>query len=154
VAWRAMWRAIGSSRVFTPVARRLVRTDRWISRVSGGRLVSLGMAPSLLLTTVGRRSGQQRQNPLQYVSDDGDYIVVGSNWGQLVDPGWVHNLGARPQATVMVDGRELPVVAEETTGAERERLWRCFTEQWPGYAEYERTAGGRVLRIFRLTVSS
>jgi deazaflavin-dependent oxidoreductase (nitroreductase family) len=149
-----MWRSVGSRRVFTPVARRLVRADRWISRVSGGRLVSLGMAPSLLLTTTGRRSGQPRQNPLQYVSDGGGWVVVGSNWGQLVDPGWVHNLGAQPKATVTIDGRDRPVVAEETTGAERDRLWRLFTEQWPGYAEYERTSGHRVLRIFRLTASS
>jgi deazaflavin-dependent oxidoreductase (nitroreductase family) len=147
-----MWRLVGRKRMFTPLARRLVRADRWISRVSRGRLVSLGMAPSLLLTTTGRRSGQPRQNPLQYVSDGGDYVVVGTNWGQPADPGWVHNLGARPEATVTIDGRMLAVVATELTGVDRERLWQQFTQQWPGYAEYARTCGGRVLRIFRLTV--
>lgn len=150
MVWRSFWRAVGSIPGFTPLARRTVTLDRWVSRVTRGRVVALGMAPGLLLTTVGRKSGQRRQSPLQYVADGPAYVVVGSNWGGATAPGWVHNLRADPHATITVGGRDIAVEAQEATGEERERLWRLFVEQWPGYARYREQASHRTLRIFRL----
>ena len=43
--WRRAWRAVGAWPGFTPVARRLVTVDRWLGRVTRGRVVALGMAP-------------------------------------------------------------------------------------------------------------
>jgi hypothetical protein len=83
---------------FAAVARRLVGADRLIGRLTRGRVVALGLVPSLIITTVGRRSGLPRSNPLVYVRDGGAYVVVGSNWGQLRLPAWVHNLRAAPEA--------------------------------------------------------
>ncbi|WP_221329581.1 nitroreductase/quinone reductase family protein [Actinoplanes sp. L3-i22] len=150
VVWKGFWRAVGSIPGFTPVAKRTVTLDRWLSRVTKGRVVALGMAPSLLLTTVGRKSGQERKSPLQYVADQGAYVVVGSNWGGPNAPGWVHNLRAKPAATITIGGRDLAVEAQEATGDERERLWQLFVDQWPGYARYREQAAHRTLRIFRL----
>ena len=149
--WKAMWRAVGGWPVFTPVARSLVGVDRWLGRLTRGRVVALGMAPSLVLTTTGRRSGQPRSNPLQFVRDGGDLIVIASNWGGTNDPGWAWNLSADPRARVLLGGRELPVVAHEAEGADRDRLWRLIVDQWPGYQAYETRASHRRLRIFRLT---
>jgi len=149
--WRKLWRAAGASKGFTPVARRLVGIDRWLGRVSRGRVVALGMAPSLMLTTTGRKSGQPRSQPLLYVRDGGDLIVIASNWGGEKDPGWAWNLRADPHARVTLDGRELAVAARETDGPERERLWRLIVDQWPGYETYRTRASHRHLRIFRLT---
>ncbi|MFC7534199.1 nitroreductase/quinone reductase family protein [Actinoplanes sp. GCM10030250] len=129
----------------------MVDADRWLSRVTRGRVVALGMAPSLLLTTTGRRSGQPRSSPLQYVSDGSDYIVIASNWGGEKDPAWSFNLRAEPRALVTVGGREVAVTARETEGAERERLWGKIVDQWPGYETYRTRASHRKLRIFRLT---
>ncbi|MBB4743684.1 deazaflavin-dependent oxidoreductase (nitroreductase family) [Actinoplanes octamycinicus] len=151
--WRKFWRAVGDAPVFTPVARRVVALDRWLSRVTKGRVVALGMAPGLLLTTVGRRSGQPRQSPLQFVADGEAYVVVGSNWGGEKAPAWVHNLSAQPHATVTVGGRDIPVEAREATGDDRERLWQAFVDQWPGYRRYRETAAHRTIRIFRLIPS-
>lgn len=150
MVWRSFWRSIGSVRGFTPIAKRTVVADRWLSRVTRGRVVALGMAPGLLLTTVGRKSGQERKSPLQYVSDGDAYVVVGSNWGGPNAPGWVHNLRANPRATITTGGRDIVVEAHEAGDEERERLWQMFVEQWPGYARYREQAAHRTLRIFRL----
>jgi deazaflavin-dependent oxidoreductase (nitroreductase family) len=150
VVWKSLWRVVGSIPGFTPVAKRTVTIDRWLSRVTRGRVVALGMAPGLLLTTVGRKSGQERKSPLQYVRESDAYVVVGSNWGGPHAPGWVHNLRAEPRATVTIGGRDIAVEAHEATDEERERLWQLFVDQWPGYARYREQASHRTLRIFRL----
>ncbi|TQS43690.1 nitroreductase/quinone reductase family protein [Cryptosporangium phraense] len=136
--------------MFAPIASRLIVVDRWLSRVSKGRVVAVGMAPSLLLTTTGRRSGEHRRNPLQYARDGDAYVVVGSNWGRDATPGWVHNLRADHRAAIALGGRTLPVLAQEVSGAEHERLWHLLLDQWPGYALYVERAPHRVFGIFRL----
>jgi deazaflavin-dependent oxidoreductase (nitroreductase family) len=152
--WRRLWRSLSTRRWFTPAARALVPADRLLSRITRGRVVALGMAPSLLLTTVGRRSGQRRSVVLQYLSDGAAFVVVGSNWGQPHDPAWALNLIDRPAAVVTVDGRDIPVVAQQVRGAERVALWERIVEQWPGYRGYEATAGAREIRVFRLVESA
>ncbi|MBB2946440.1 deazaflavin-dependent oxidoreductase (nitroreductase family) [Actinoplanes lutulentus] len=149
--WRRMWRAVGAWPGFTPLARRTVTLDRWLGKVTRGRVVALGMAPGLILTTTGRRSGLPRSNPLQYVGDGQTFVVIASNWGGDTDPAWSWNLRADPAATVTVDGREVPVLAREAEGDERQRLWDAFVRQWPGYEGYRTRAPHRKLRIFRLT---
>ncbi|GIM91024.1 nitroreductase/quinone reductase family protein [Paractinoplanes toevensis] len=149
--WKRMWRAVGAWPGFTPVARSLVGVDRWLGRITRGRVVALGMAPSLLLTTTGRRSGQLRSSPLQYVRDGDDLIVIASNWGGPNDPGWAWNLRADPRARVLLDGSDVAVTAHETQGADRDHLWQLITDQWPGYQAYRTRASHRQLRIFRLT---
>jgi deazaflavin-dependent oxidoreductase (nitroreductase family) len=135
---------------FAAVARRLVRLDRTIGRLTRGRVVAMGIAPSLVITTTGRRSGQPRRNPLLYVRDGDTFVVVGSNWGQQHHPAWVLNLRHYPDATVTVKGRDIPVRARAMTGAERERLWRKLVAAWPAYEDYVRRAAGRDLPVFRL----
>ncbi|WP_433378647.1 nitroreductase/quinone reductase family protein [Actinoplanes sp. CA-142083] len=152
--WRKMWRAVGSWPGFTPMARSLVGVDRWLGRVTRGRVVALGMAPSLMLTTTGRRSGLPRSNPLQYVRDGESLIVIASNWGGEKDPAWAWNLRANPAAHVTLGGRELPVTAVEAEGEDRRRLWNLIVDQWPGYEAYRTRASHRTLRIFRLSLSN
>lgn len=141
---------MGHGRTFARVARLLVPADRLVGRLTGGRVVALGLVPSLLLTTTGRRSGQPRSTPLLYVPDGDGYVVVGSNWGQTHHPAWALNLFAEPAAEVRVGGAPVPVRARLATGAERDRLWRLLVDQWPAYETYVRRAGGRDIPIFRL----
>ncbi|HEY0697805.1 MAG TPA: nitroreductase/quinone reductase family protein [Micromonospora sp.] len=141
---------LGHRRWFATVGRALVPVDRLVGRLTRGRVVALGLIPSLVLTTTGRRSGQPRSNPLLYVRDGDAFVVVGSNWGQAQQPGWVLNLLADPTATVDVSGRRVPVRAALVTGEERDRLWRLLVASWPAYQTYLTRAGGRQLRVFRL----
>jgi deazaflavin-dependent oxidoreductase (nitroreductase family) len=141
---------LGHWRWFGAIARPLVPIDRLIGRLSRGRLVALGLAPALILTTTGRRSGRPRRSPLLYVRDGPAFVVVGTNWGQVHPPAWSLNLLADPQATVAVGGWQIRVRASVVTGPERDRLWRLLVRQWPPYDTYPTTAGGRQIHLFRL----
>jgi deazaflavin-dependent oxidoreductase (nitroreductase family) len=146
----ALARRLGHRRWFAAAGRLLVPADRLVGRLTRGRVVALGLIPSLVLTTTGRRSGRPRSNPLLYVPDGDAYVVVGSNWGQPRQPSWALNLLAEPAAEVLRKGRRTPVRAELATGAERERLWRLLVTEWPAYHTYERRAGDREIQVFRL----
>jgi deazaflavin-dependent oxidoreductase (nitroreductase family) len=149
--WVRVWRAAGTHSAFTAVARRLVSADRWLGRITHGRLVAAGTAPALLLTTTGRRTGQPRTVPLQYFRDGGDFVVIASNWGGRHDPAWALNLLATPGAVVTAGGRDVEVHATPTGGSDHDRLWSLFVDQWPGYETYRHRAPHRTFRIFRLT---
>ncbi|WP_406067229.1 nitroreductase family deazaflavin-dependent oxidoreductase [Micromonospora sp. NBC_01638] len=143
-------RRVGHHRWFGAAARLLVPADRVVGRLTRGRVVALGLIPSLVITTTGRRSGKPRSNPLLYVPDGDAYVVIGSNWGQTQHPGWALNLLADPGAEVYVKGLRVPVHADPATGAERDRLWQLLVAEWPAYRTYVQRAGGREIRIFRL----
>jgi deazaflavin-dependent oxidoreductase (nitroreductase family) len=143
-------RRLGHRRWFAACTPLVVPADRLVARLTRGRVVALGLIPSLLITTTGRRSGQPRSNPLLYVPDGDAYVVIGSNWGRPEHPAWSANLLAEPAATVTVRGTRVPVRARLVDGAERDRLWRLLVAEWPAYQTYVRRAGGRDIRIFRL----
>lgn len=143
-------RRLGHHRWFGAAGRLLVPADRLVGRLTRGRVVALGLIPSLVITTTGRRSGKPRSNPLLYVPDADAFVVTGSNWGQPRQPSWVLNLLAEPAAEVTLKGRRVPVRAELASGAERDRLWRLLTTEWPAYRTYAERAGDREIRIFRL----
>lgn len=143
-------RRAGHRRGFARMGRLLVPADRLVARLTKGRVVALGVLPSLLITTTGRRSGQPRSNPLLYVPDGDAFVVIGSNWGQRHQPAWALNLIADPAAVVCLRGSRIPVRARLTDGTERDRLWRLLVDQWPAYETYVRRAGDREIPIFRL----
>lgn len=128
----------------------LVPADRITARLTGGRLVALGLVPSLLLTTVGRRSGRPHHTPLLGVPDGDAIVVIGSNWGGPRQPAWALNLLAQPEATVTRGGQRFPVRAHRLAGAERDRAWLLALRHWPAYRTYAARAGERELYVFRL----
>lgn len=150
MVFRSIAKRLGHYQWFARTGRFLVPADRFVSRLTKGRVVALGLVPSLLLTTTGRRSGRLRSNPVSYVRDGDSFVVIGSNWGRPEHPGWSSNLLAHPRAMVSVDGRAVPVRAVLVTGPDRARLRDRLVQLYPAYATYEKRAAGRHLRIFRL----
>ncbi len=113
----------------------------WIYRTSGGRLLGsmMGM-PVLLLTTKGRKTGEQRTRALMYLPKGDACVVIASFAGEPKHPAWWLNLQADPHATVERRGVVTRVVAREAEGDERETLWREAVAAEGGYATYaERT---------------
>ena len=119
--------------------------------VSRGRTPLSGLGvPSLVLHTTGAKTGEPRDTALMYCPDGVEMLVTGSNFARDAHPAWTANLLKHPDAAVSIHGRRVPVRAALIPAGEREAVWRQLEENWPGYREYERTAG-RELRIFRLT---
>lgn len=137
---------------FSRLGQSVVPLDLALQRRTRGRIGLMRMigVPHLLLTTTGRRTGQPRSVPLQYLPHDGEYVVVASNWGKSHHTAWSANLLAEPQAVVSDRGRDVPVRARLLTGAERERAWQRLTEQWPAYDDYAERAANREIRLFAL----
>ncbi len=150
-------RAAGRTKVFSVVYRTVgPRMDPWLMRRSQGRVATrLYGLPALLLTTTGAKTGQRRDSPLLYLraGDDpaSDFVVVGTNFGQLHHPGWTANLLKEPTAEVEVGPVRLPVTARLADSADWQRLWPQFVAFYPGYANYLDRCGGREPRMFRLT---
>jgi deazaflavin-dependent oxidoreductase (nitroreductase family) len=153
MVFASLARRLGHRSWFARMGRFLVPADRLVGRLTRGRIVALGLLPSLMLTTTGRRSGRPRMTPLAYVADGDGYAIIASNWGQPHHPAWSGNLLANPAATVEVGGRRIPVRATLVDGAERERLRALLVRAWPAYVTYEHRAAHRRLRIFRLAPS-
>lgn len=121
------------------LAQKAVTTVHRIAYdVSGGRLGhTLVGNPVSILTTTGRKSGQQRATPLFVYPEGDDFIVVASNGGTATAPAWFFNLEANPTATVRVAGVDHAVRAEVMSPAEKAEWWPILTERYRGYASYQ-----------------
>jgi deazaflavin-dependent oxidoreductase (nitroreductase family) len=93
---------------------------------------------TLLLTTKGRRSGEERTTPLIYGRHDGEYLIVASRGGADDPPAWYLNLRAEPRAEIQVRDERFPVRARDATPDEKPELWRIMTAEWPDYDNYQR----------------
>jgi deazaflavin-dependent oxidoreductase (nitroreductase family) len=144
--------AIAGSSAFLAVAPRIFPPlDRFVYRVTGGRvLVSQMVLPALVLTTTGHKSGEPRTVPLATLPDGDSYLVVGSNFGRPNHPGWTTNLLQHPQASVTFRGSTRAVVASLLTDEEKAEVWPRLTAFWPSYDRYVERSH-RDLRVFRLT---
>lgn len=129
--------------------------DAAVARLTGGRrtLTSLltGL-PVVQLTTTGARSGKPRLAILVGVPHGEGIALIGSNWGQKKNPAWVYNLRANPRALLGRGGQPAqPYTARETTGDEREALWRKAVALYPGYARYAQSAAPRTIPVLLLS---
>ncbi len=93
--------------------------------------------PTLLLTTLGRRSGKPRRTALIYGQDGDRYLVVASKGGAEDHPLWYYNLLEHPEVEVQVGGDRFRASARPATSDEKPRLWKVMTAIWPAYDEYQ-----------------
>ncbi|MEU7766769.1 nitroreductase/quinone reductase family protein [Nocardia sp. NPDC049190] len=131
-------------RIISPLDRAILdRTD--------AKYTVLGPigAPVILLTTIGRTSGQPRTHPLLYVHGGDTLYVIGSNFGQDHHPAWTANLLANPIATVVISGERINVLATPVTGPDKDTVFTQFVDLAGAYAAY-RSRTTRDLRIFAL----
>ena len=104
----------------------------WDSTANGGP----GLVATLLLKTLGARSGAERLSPLIYGEVGGAWILIGSG-GNERHPGWYYNLVATPDAEIKVGSESRLVRARTATGEERQRLWAHMIEVYPPYVSYQ-----------------
>jgi deazaflavin-dependent oxidoreductase (nitroreductase family) len=121
----------------SPVGWVNTHTQRYLTGRKGGHEWRPGVY-TLLLTTIGRRTGSKRRTPLIYGRDGDNFVIVGSVGGSAQHPSWYLNLSADPQVEVQVGTEQFPAVAHTAQGAERARLWEMMQEIWPYYGGYQR----------------
>jgi deazaflavin-dependent oxidoreductase (nitroreductase family) len=120
-------------------------------RANGGRVGGMWEeTPLLLLHHTGASSGVGRVNPVAYLPDGSHYFIWAANGGAPKSPAWYHNLKTHPSTRIEVGSETIEVVAEETTGNERERLFATAAERYPQLGELARKTW-RVIPIVVLT---
>lgn len=110
------------------------KTNGWI----GHRTLWI---PSLLLHTVGAKTGKQRTTSLSYARDGDNYLVVASKGGAPESPGWYHNLKANPDVEINVGPRRFGVTARPVLSDDPDysRLWQIVNKNNQNrYNEYQK----------------
>jgi deazaflavin-dependent oxidoreductase (nitroreductase family) len=126
-----------------PSARKARLPPRWfmhvfwqihrgLYRLTGGRVGIWRPKPdgwgTLRLTTIGRRTGQERSVMVGYFEDGPNLVTMAMNgWGEG-EPAWWLNLQAHPDVKVdLVDGPR-NVTGRAAQDGERERMWARWGE--------------------------
>jgi deazaflavin-dependent oxidoreductase (nitroreductase family) len=87
--------------------------------------------PTLLLTTIGKKSGAPRTVALVFLQDGERMVIVASLAGYDRNPAWYGNLQADPQCQVQLDRKKMKATARDATDAERKSLWPRLTALLP-----------------------
>ncbi len=126
-------------RIARPIIRVMSLVNAWIYRLSGGSVGGrwLHGAPVLLLTTIGRKSGEKRTAPLLYLEDGQRVIVVGSQGGMAKDPLWVRNIDANPDVEIEIGPNRRAMRARRGSPEEKARYWPDLCRMYPDYADYQ-----------------
>lgn len=127
------------------IIKTMSKMNAAIYRWTGGLLGSkwrVGSAfpwgiPVLLLTTIGRKSGQPRTAPLVFIEDGDNLIIVASQGGLPRDPLWYKNLQATPECEVQIKRRKMKMRARTASEVERGRLWPELLAHYSDFASYE-----------------
>jgi len=115
----------------------------WDPATSVGR-TDVGKVPTLLLTTLGRKSGNPVTIPLIFGQDGDNFIIIGSRGGAPEHPAWYLNLLVNPEAGIQVKADRFSVRARTAEGEERERIWQLMNTVWPPYDEYQTKTERRI----------
>ncbi len=93
-------------------------------------------APTLLLTTIGRRTGNEIVTPLYYGEHDGRYIIIASYAGSDRHPKWYLNLVANPRVQVQIKADMCLATARTADAEEKAALWPIMAGAYPFYNDY------------------
>jgi F420H(2)-dependent quinone reductase len=98
-------------------------TNGWI----GHRTLGI---PSLLLHSVGAKTGKARTTSLTYARDGDAYLIVASKGGDPRSPGWYHNLKANPNVEINVGPKRFGVTAKPVLPDDPDyaRLWQIVNK--------------------------
>ena len=131
------------------------RIDPPLLKATGGRISSVYPVPTMLLTTIGAKTGLRRQSPLLYVVDGDSLILIASNYGRPGHPAWYRNLTAHPRVEVLAGRHTGAYATEEIVDTdERKQLWDKALDVYAGYSDYESRAQDRTIPLVRLTRST
>lgn len=125
--------------IANPVIKAMSRLNAWVYRATGGKVGGrfLRGAPVMLLTTVGRKSGQKRVAPLLYLRDGEKIVCVASKGGMPRHPLWYENLVANPEVEVQIGSEIRPMRAATATAAQKAAYWPKLTAMYRDFDDYQ-----------------
>ncbi|OCB10700.1 hypothetical protein A5717_02865 [Mycolicibacterium porcinum] len=114
------------------------RAQTWIFKKSGGRIGDkfLRGAEVGILTTIGRKSGEERDSPLLFLQEGKRIVLVASQGGRATNPMWYLNLVANPRVKFQTKRETLELTARDATDAEREEYWPKLDAMYADFVNY------------------
>lgn len=109
-----------------------------------------GYLPTLLLRTIGRKSGKVYTHPLIYGIYGDEWVIIASKGGAPVHPGWYHNLHGEGQVQFQVATQCFNASVREIEGEERTRVWDYMSRLYPPYVEYQDRATDRLIPVIMM----
>lgn len=144
---RVLHRLLMKSSLSPLFARILHRADGFVLRLNGGRFTitsAIAGLPTILLTTIGAKTGLPRILPIACVPDGDKYVLIASNFGMRHFPAWYHNLKANAECMVRVGNSTGTFIAREIRDAEYDYYWKMAVDIYAGYAAYKERAERRI----------
>jgi len=90
---------------------------------AGQESTQLGDTSTVLLTTIGRKSGKEYTTPVNVVREGNGFFVVASLGGYDAYPQWYLNLEKNPRVWVQEKDKKVPATARRLTREEKAALW-------------------------------
>lgn len=107
-------------------------------KVRRGKGTFMGM-DVLILHTVGRHTGEQRETPLAWFPDGDDARLIVASGGDAHHPDWFANLMAHAdRAAIELPAQDtVPVTPHRLEGSAREDAWQRIATAQPRIAKYQ-----------------
>lgn len=96
-----------------------------------------GFMATLLLKTIGRKSGNPHIQPLLYGMYRGDFVLIASKGGWPEHPAWFLNLESGPNVRVQVATQVFEGTWRVAEGEDRRRIWEFMLNIYPPFDKYQ-----------------
>lgn len=113
---------------------------------AGGR----AFTTTLLLRTIGRKSGEARILPLIYGNVRGEIVIIASKGGSPDHPAWYLNMQDGGEVAFQIGTQAFRASWREPHGAERAEVWNYMEGLFPPYRDYQ-AATDREIPVVMLT---
>jgi len=134
-----IWKEVGNKVISVDRIRADAVVDREkLLSTAGKESTQTGDSPTVLLTTIGRKSGKDCTTPVNVVPEGDSYYVVASLAGYDAYPQWYLNLEKNPRVWVQAKDKKVPATARTLSKEEKARLWpRLLKEGQPLWAYFQ-----------------
>ena len=92
---------------------------------------------TLLLRTVGRKTGATRVSPLIYGDLGGEVVIIASKGGADTHPAWYLNIKDSKEVDFQIATQAFRGTWREPRGAERTKIWDYMVSVYPPYKDYQ-----------------
>ena len=135
-------------KVIAAVAK--LHVQQYIDAKGEGDVYLTQGAPTCLVTSIGRKTGNEVVSPVNFMQDGDGVYVVGSIAGLEKHPNWALNLDAKPEAWVQIKARKYPVSVDRLVAEDREAVWPRLVEYFPLWGHFQKYCD-REFMVFRLS---
>jgi len=99
---------------------------------------------TLILKTIGRKSGRPHLAPLLFNYWGADVILIASKGGHDQSPAWYLNMLAADQVSVQIRDKRYACKWRIADGEERQKLWDFMSDYYPPFHAYQARTERRI----------